>query len=369
MPTMWKRDLEADARKFERWLRAKLPAASDLRMSPLVSPESSGFSNETLLFDLYYEEDGTPHSDKLVVRIQPIGYQVFPEYDLGLQFRTMDLLAKTDVPVPRMRWLEEDDTEIFGAPFYVMEQVPGRVPTDQPPYHAGGWMHDISPAEREAIWLGGFDAMARIHRLDLDATGFGFLRRPELGASPLEQEITYYERYYEWASRGRENPVIEAAHDWLLANRPTDEPEGLVWGDARIGNVIFDGTKPAAVLDWEMVSNGSPERDVGWAIFLDRHHSEGIDTPRLEGFPSYEDTIAYYEERSGHRVRNLDYYQVFTGWRFGIIMLRISQQVVHYELASPEQGRALELNNTVTRLTAKLLDLPPPGDGLSGDFK
>ena len=53
-------------------------------------------------------------------------------------------------------------------------------------------------------------------------------------------------------------------------------------------------------------------------------------------------------------MRNLHYYQVFAGWRFGIIMLRIAQQIVHYELATAEQGRELELNNTVTRLTAKL---------------
>jgi aminoglycoside phosphotransferase (APT) family kinase protein len=62
-------------------------------MSPLVSPTSSGFSNETLLFDLAWSEGGRAKSEKLVVRIQPIGYQVFPEYDLGLQFRTMQLLA------------------------------------------------------------------------------------------------------------------------------------------------------------------------------------------------------------------------------------------------------------------------------------
>jgi hypothetical protein len=68
-------------------------------------------------------------------------------------------------------------------------------------------------------------------------------------------------------------------------------------------------------------------------------------------------------------VQNLHYYLVFTGWRFGIIMLRISQQVVHYELATPEQGREMERNNTVTRLTAKLLDLPAPGAGAGGDFK
>ena len=49
-------------------------------------------------------------------------------------------------------------------------------------------------------------------------------------------------------------------------------------------------------------------------------------------------------------------------------MLRIAQQLVHYELMSPEQGREMELNNTVTRLLAKLLDLPSPGAGTVGDF-
>jgi aminoglycoside phosphotransferase (APT) family kinase protein len=362
VPTPWQRDLAKDGPRFEAWLRAKLAGASDVRMSPLVQPQSSGFSNETLLFDVAYTQDGRARQESLVVRIQPTGYQVFPEYDLSLQFRTMQLLAKTDVPVPPMRWLEEGDTGIFGAPFYVMAQVKGRVPSDQPPYHAGGWLHEVSPQEREAIWLGGFEAMARIHRLDVDATGFGFLRRPELGATGLDQELAYYDRYLAWAAAGRAQPVIEAAREWLLKHKPVDEPEGISWGDARIGNIIYDGTRVAAVLDWEMVNVGNPDKDVAWAVFLDRHHSEGIETPRLPGFPSYPDTIAYYEERAGRRVKHLDYYQVYAGYRFGIIMLRIAQQLVHYGLMGAEQGRAFELNNTVTRLTAKILDLPPPGE-------
>ncbi len=111
-----------------------------------------------------------------------------------------------------------------------------------------------------------------------------------------------------------------------------------------------------------MVCTGSPEKDVGWAIFLDKHHSEGLGVPRLEGFPSYDDTLAYYAERSGHRVKHLHYYQVYAGWRFGIIMLRLAQQLVHYGLMPEEAGHAFERDNTVTRLTAKLLDMPPPGE-------
>jgi aminoglycoside phosphotransferase (APT) family kinase protein len=362
MPTPWKRDLEQDAPKFEGWLRRQLGGARDLKLSPLVAPTSSGFSNETLLCEAAWTEGGAPRRESLVVRIQPIGYQVFPEYDMARQFETMRLLAKTDVPVPRALWLETADDSIFGAPFYVMAKVEGRVPTDQPPYHVGGWMTEISPDERRAIFLGGFEAMAKIHRLDLDATGFGFLRRPELGANGLAQELAYYERYLEWASAGREQPIPEAALAWLRKHEPSGETDGLVWGDARIGNIIFDGTKVAAVLDWEMVTCGSPEKDIGWTVFLDRHHSEGLEAPRLEGFPSYDECMAYYESLTGHRVRHLHYYQVFAGFRFSAVMMRIAQQLLHYGVMTKEQSRAMEIENTVTKLTAKLLDLAPPSE-------
>jgi len=361
MPTPWERDLDDTRSKLTGWLATVMPDATDIAVSNLAAPSASGFSNETLLFDLAWKEGGEARQRALVIRIQPTGFQVFPRYDLALQFRTMQLLAPTNVPVPEMVWLEADATDLFGAPFYVMGQVRGRVPPDNPPYHQAGWLTEATPAEREAIWLGGFEAMAKIHRLDYRAIGFGFLEAPELGATGLDEQIARYESYLEWAARGRTQPTTEAALDWVKANRPRDEPRRLVWGDARIGNIIFDGTTPAAVIDWEMVCTGSPEMDVGWAIFLDRHHSEGINTPRLEGFPSYEDTIAHYEKHSGHTVKNLHYYQVFAGFRFAVIMIRIAQQLVAYGIMNRETGEAFELNNTVTQLLAKLLDLPAPG--------
>ena len=52
---------------------------------------------------------------------------------------------------------------------------------------------------------------------------------------------------------------------------------------------------------------------------------------------------------------------MFAGFRFAVIMARIAQQMVHYEVMTAEQGRAFELDNTVTRLLAQLLELPPPG--------
>ena len=66
----------------------------------------------------------------IVVRIQPTGYQVFPEYDLSLQYRVMKILGEqSSIPVPRMFWMEEDES-VLGAPFYVMERVEGRIPSE-----------------------------------------------------------------------------------------------------------------------------------------------------------------------------------------------------------------------------------------------
>ena len=370
MPTPWQRDLEKDRRALETWLAEKLPLASKLRVSDLREPQSSGFSNDTLLFELEYERDGAQR-EELVVRIAPTGYQVFPEYDLSVQFRSMALLEPTAIPVPRVRWLEEERDDLLGADFYVMDRVNGRVPTDNPPYHVDGWLKtDATPAERGAIWWSCIDTLAALHRLDYQQLGFDFLDKPELGKDGLQQGLGYYAGYLEWAARGREQPTAEAAFEWLKKNAPQGEPDVLLWGDARIGNMIFEsqGTKPLAVLDWEMVTHGSPEQDLAWAIFLDRHHSEGIETPRLEGFPSYEESVARYEELSGHAVRNLHYYQVFAGFRFSVIMARLAQQMVHYEVMDEEAGRNFEVNNTVTRLLAKLLELPPPGETQAGGF-
>jgi aminoglycoside phosphotransferase (APT) family kinase protein len=360
MPTPWQRDLARDRERLAGWLATRLPGTQDLRLSELRSPQSSGFSNDTLLFDLEYARDGQGHREPLVARIQPTGFQVFPDYDMALQFRTLELLARTDVPVPRPRWLEAEDRSVLGAPFYVMDQVQGRVPPDNPPYHATGWVTEIPPEERAALWWSGIDAMARIHRLDWRAAGFGFLDRPELGATALDQQLAYYQDYLRWAAAGRAQPTIEAALAWLLAQRPQGERTVLSWGDARIGNMLFDGTRVAAVLDWEMVGIGAPEMDLSWQIFLDKHHSEGMGRPRLAGFPSYEATAERYQELTGFELRNLHYYEVFAGFRFAVVMLRIAQQCLHYGVMDEAQSRAFERNNMVTQLLAKLLGLPAP---------
>ena len=360
MPTPWQRDLEGDRERLATWLAARIPDASDLRLSELRAPQNSGFSNDTLLFEASFARAGSTHHEALVARIRPTGFQVFPEYDMALQFRTLELLAGTDVPVPRPRWLEQRDASVLGAPFYVMDQVRGRVPPDNPPYHVTGWVTELSPEERAALWWGGIECMAKIHRLDWRAVGFGFLERPERGETALDQQLAYYSEFLRWAADGRAQPTAEAAFAWLAKHRPPGERTVLSWGDARIGNILFDGTKPVAVLDWEMVGLGSPEMDLAWALFLDEHHSSGIGQPRLAGFPSVEETVERYQQLTGFPIRHLHYYRVFAGFRFAVVMMRIAQQCLEYGVMDEATARAFERNNTVTRLLARLLELPEP---------
>ena len=103
------------------------------------------------------------------------------------------------------------------------------------------------------------------------------------------------------------------------------------------------------------------EKDLAWNLFLDRHHSEGVETPRLPGFPSREATVERWQQLTGLTAPNLHYYEVYAAFRFGVIMIRIAQQLQHYELL-PEDAD-FETNNIVTRLLAKLLDLPAPAAG------
>ncbi len=359
MPVPQGRDLELTHKQLREWLVGQLPRAEDVRLSALHGPDATGFSNDTLLGDAHWREAGQPRSRGLVFRIKPAGPRVFPEYDLALQYRVMHILGvEGSVPVPRMLWFEERE-DILGAPFYVMERVEGRIPTDNPPYHVGGWLTEIAPAERAAIWWSGIETLACIHQLDWKALGFGFLDAPERGATPLEQQLAYYQVYLRWAARGRSQPTIEPALEWLEANRPAErEPVALCWGDARVGNMIFREGRCQAVLDWEMVTLGNPVEDLAWWLFLDRHHSEGVEAPRLPGFPGREETVARYEAWTGSRVRHLHYYEIFAAMRFAVIMVRLAQQMVGYGVL-PENSD-FETNNIVTRLLAKLLELPPP---------
>jgi aminoglycoside phosphotransferase (APT) family kinase protein len=272
------------------------------------------------------------------------------------------ILAQTQIPVPVVHW-HEPDPAVLGAPFYVMSRVDGDVPTDMPPYHTGGWVTEVSSAERERMWWSGVSVLTQVHALDVAALGLDFVDQTGCGPTGLRQRLAYYEHYLEWAYTG-EVPVAQAALAWLRKHRPAEASEPvLLWGDSRIGNIIYSAGRTAAVLDWEMATLGQPEEDLAWFLLLDRHHSEGVGVPRLAGFPGAAATIERYQQLTGRMLGHMDYYEVLSAMKFAVVMARIGQLFIHYELVPPDND--FPYNNTATQLLAKILGLPPPGGELT----
>jgi aminoglycoside phosphotransferase (APT) family kinase protein len=350
VPIPDQRDPEITRKALTEWLAAQV--GEPVELSEISTPGGTGFSNETLLFDATW--DGGTRG--LVARLKPRGYAVFPDLDPMRQWRTLEALNDhTDVPVPAVLWAEDDDA-LLGSPFFVMEKVEGLVPSDVPSYNAEGFLLDLTPDERRALWESGVDAMARVHRVDWQSAGFGFLDCAEDGARGLPQYLAYLERYFEWAARGKPYPEAERAWGWLANHVPTDEPVGLCWGDSRPSNMLFHEGRCAAVLDWEMVRLGAPEQDLGWWLFFDRFASEGYEVPRLEGLPDRDATIALHEALIDRSVRtgSLMFYEVLAGFYFALIMMRIGQMMIEYEWMPADSD--FETNNPSTHLLSTVLD-------------
>jgi aminoglycoside phosphotransferase (APT) family kinase protein len=322
-PTPLVEDIDGTRKKLESWITSRL--GHTVSIPELSIPEATGMSNVTLLFDTCWEENGKTVREPVVARLQPsIERPVFPDYDLSLQYEVMDVIGRnSDIPVPQLRGLETNKS-LLGVQFYLMKRTDGRIPTDMPPYNMDGWMmHETSIAQRQALWQSAVDMMARFHQLDYKKLGFGKLHQP--GKTPLQQQLSYWQEYLDWAMEGAGHAICQRALDWLQANQPADEPTVLCWGDARLGNVIFtpalDGV--AAVLDWEMAVLGNPVQDLAWFNYLDSTFAEGLGMPRLEGLPGYEETIKQWEKASGFSAKDYAYYQIFAGMRYGLILSRI----------------------------------------------
>ncbi|MDP6978570.1 MAG: phosphotransferase family protein [Myxococcota bacterium] len=355
MPAPIGRDLEQTRAQLQDWIPAVLPDdATDVNVGPLAGPGATGFSSDTLIFDLSYRSDGMYIERGLVARIHPSGFQLFPEYDLPAQFGVMKALWDTRVPVPEMLY-EQRTGDVIGQPFYLMGRVPGQCPADNPPYTAEGWVKELSEADQRSMWDGYVDILVEIHALDPAKLGLDFLAKPELGPTPLDQELAYYENFYRWTSDGDVHPYVEAGLEWLGANKPPQpETPSLVWGDARVGNMIFHGPKCVAVIDWEMARLGDPMMDLAWGLFLSRYHTEGNGIPNLPGFRDREDTIAYYEQKSGRSAEHVAYYEILAGMRFSVILIALGKQLKHYEALPKEVN--FEVDNPVSLLHRKQLE-------------
>jgi aminoglycoside phosphotransferase (APT) family kinase protein len=343
---------------LRQWLRGQLPEATAVSIDDLSVPSASGMSNTSVLFTASWSIGDTTSSQQLVARIAPAGPGIFMETDHAKEAAVMNALAAAGLPVPVVRWVEANPAAL-GAPFLVMDRATGRVPADDPPFTATGWVLDLSDDEQRRLCTASIEAIADVNNVDWKGVGLGFLAPPE-GTDVFDAELGTWRRFYDWARDGEVNPTIEAGFDWLDANRPDDRREPvLTWGDSRIGNMLFgDDLAVNAILDWEMVGLGHPDMELAWWLFILRHHTEGIGFPVPPGFPTRDQVVAIYERASGRTVDHLDYYEVWAAVRLAILMHRAGNLMIELGLLPPDAP--MRLNNPASQLLAKLIGAQAP---------
>jgi len=321
-------DLEKIRAAIEGWLQARMSDREGLRVADLNFPKASGESSVTLILDVTWADaDGSagPATEKMVFRMAPPTSQVFESHDLLMQFQMMSLMTKEGLPAPPLVGYEPD-TSIVGSDFYVMGFSEGRIPPDNPPFHATGWVKDDASAEeRETMWRTGLETLAAIHRIDLDRVDpaiadLSRLPRAAQGEPLVAQEFRTFDSMFKPELRKAADPSIVEAWAFLEASMPQDGEAALCWGDSRVGNVIFRDDRPVAVIDWEMANISDPRTDLAWWIWIDRCNSEGLGLERLPGLPKPEDVYQQWHEITGRSIRGMAWFELFAVVRFAFIL-------------------------------------------------
>jgi aminoglycoside phosphotransferase (APT) family kinase protein len=293
--------------RIRDYLAANLPGAGDLRLEG-VQRIAVGWSHETWLFDATWSGDGGRTTQGFCLRRDPGNALLRELSDLGIQYRVLGCLADTEVPTPRPYFYEENPA-ILGAPFLVMERVPGECPS---PWGGDGRRFYEDAAARGILPQSFTDTLVALHTLDWKAAGLDFLGVPGAGNDFARSEVAKWRALVE-ASEHEPDPVMADLLGWLDANAPPTGRLALVHGAYRTGNLLIHEDRVSAVLDWETQVIGDPMYDVTYVLSeLNREGSE-----LLSYVVDRDEFIARYEAGTGIEI-DLDvcrYYQVLYGMR------------------------------------------------------
>ncbi|MGA9678424.1 MAG: phosphotransferase family protein [Mycobacterium sp.] len=346
------RDVSTLPAVMSKWLSTQLPGGAVPQVTVESGVDSTGMSSETIILTAQWQQDGQPIEQKLVARVAPTAedVQVFPTYRLDHQFEVIRKVAElTDVPVPRVRWIETTG-DVLGTPFFVMDYVDGVVPPDVMPYTFGGnWFADAPVEQQRQLQDATVGVLATLHSIPDAQKTFDFLSEGQTGDTALRRHFNWVKSWYDFAVPDiGPSPLIERTFIWLQDNWPAEvdarEPV-LLWGDARVGNVLYRDFGPVAVLDWEMVTLGPRELDLAWMIYAHMVFQELTGLAGLPGLPEVmreEDVRATYQRLTGVEIGDLRWFYVYSGVMWACVFMRTGARRVHFgEVEKPDNVESL----------------------------
>ena len=324
-----------DVERLTAWLDANVPelGSGPLRLEQL----HGGTSNVILTLDR-----GGP---MMVLRRPPAVPPPGSEKTVLREARVLTALNGTRVPHPHC-YGACADTEVIGAPFYLMEKVEGWAAElrDGRIHHRAPF--DGAPSEYGIAYamVDGLIALANVDYKSVGLDGFGkpdnFLARQ---VERWEGQLKSYPALYGY--EGREPEGFAYARDWLRANIPDDFRPGIIHGDVGTPNALFAFNRPArltALIDWELSTIGDPLLDLAWFTGRLRDESEPteIDEAALynvANFPTRQELARYYAAGTGRDLASFDYFSVLAAFKSGCILeYKVAQSAAG--ILSPETG-------------------------------
>ena len=289
-----------DEHRLVAYLEAYLPG---FRGPLSASKFPRGQSNPTFALE-------TP-AGRYVLRRKPPGTLLKSAHAVDREYRVLEALAETDVPVPRVFHLCLDDA-VIGSWFYVMEYVDGRVFWDPA-------LPELASHERTDLYDELGNVLAAIHQVDIEAVGLADFGRP---GNYYDRQVSRWTKQYR-ASQTRNIDAMEALIEWLPRHVPPDDGRvSLIHGDFRLDNVVFahEEIRAIAVLDWELSTLGHPIADLAYQC-MQRHMGRDFYFPGLgnldaeaHGIPSEQAFIERYCQRTG--IEHIDHWPFYLACSF-----------------------------------------------------
>ncbi len=311
-----------DPGRLAAWINRNEAAAGagQLRGVTLIA---GGRSNLTYRLDL---SGGT-----LVLRRPPLGHVLPTAHDMAREYRVLAALDATAVPVPHPVALCSD-TEIIGAPFYLMEFAPGVV------LRTADDGERLTPGQGRQLSELLAQMLAAIHAVDLDAAGLRDFGRPD---GYLARQFARWQRQWELSST-RPMPGYDRLVERLGAGLPESGEGTLVHGDFRLDNMLVTlGERPAvaAVIDWEMSTLGDPLADLGltlmyWADPGEQEWLEiniGASVSARPGFFTRAELAARYAGLTGRDISGISYYTAFGCFKLAVVLEGIHARFLQHK--------------------------------------